>query len=123
MSKGLQTFVSYKYLKDATGIQYLVVISHGSNPISGIISKSPKNLILTLQSSASLKDGNVEQVYSYTGSGDLQATFKGGQTLPFRIDPIPSGRELAVPFDSLERSFSFDASSESSLGYDIADSL
>ena len=49
MSKGLQTFVSYKYLKDDTGIQYLVVISHGSNPISGIISKSPKNLILTLK--------------------------------------------------------------------------
>ena len=122
MSKGLQTFVSYKYLKDGAGIQYLVVTSHGTNPIQRV-SSSDKSLALTLKTSGALKDGNLEHVYTYTGSGSVTVYFTKGQTLSFTIAPIPKGAELTVPFDSLERSFSFGPSSDSSLGYDIADAL
>ena len=122
MSKGLQTFVSYKYLKDAAGIQYLVVTSHGTNPIQRV-SSSDKGLVLTLKTSSALKDGNLEYVYTYIGSGSVEVYFAKGQNLRFPIASIPKGAELAVPFDSLERSFSFGPSSDSSLGYDIADAL
>tara|TARA_R100001510_G_scaffold12104_1_gene9333 strand:+ start:597 stop:4985 length:4389 start_codon:yes stop_codon:yes gene_type:complete len=122
MSKGLQTFVSYKYLKDAAGIQYLVLTSHETNPVNKVKSLG-KGLVLTLKSSAALQDGNLEQVYIYTGSGSVEVTFSQKQTLTFTVTSIPRGGELPVTFDSLERSFSFDVSSESILGYDIADAL
>ena len=107
MSKGLQTFVSYKYLKDAAGIQYLALVSHGSNPVVGAKSSS-KSLVLSLKSSVALKDGNVEQVYSYIGSGTIEIAFKEGQSESITIADLPKGTELAVPFDSLIRSFTFD---------------
>lgn len=122
MSKAVQTFVSYKYLKDATGLQYLVITSHVSNPVSRVLSLG-KGLVLTLKSSTSLKDGNVETVYTYTGSGSVEITFKDSQTTNINIFDIPKGSELTVPFDSLDRSFTFDISSESLLGYDISDAL
>ena len=109
MSKAVQTFVSYKYLKDATGLQYLVITSHVSNPVSRVLSLG-KGLVLTLKSSTSLKDGNVETVYTYTGSGSVEITFKDSQTTNINIFDIPKCSELTVPFDSLERSFNFDVS-------------
>jgi len=122
MSKAVQTFVSYKYLKDATGLQYLVITSHVSNPVSKVLSLG-KGLVLTLKSSTTLKDGNEEKVYTYTGSGSVEITFKNSQTTNINIFDIPKGSELTVPFDSLDRSFTFDVSSESLLGYDISDAL
>ena len=122
MAKGLQTFLSYKYLKDASGIQYLVLISHVSNPVIGAAGLG-KGFTLTPKTVSTLKDGNREQVYTYTGSGNVTANFKEGQTITISVSDIPKGSELAVPFDSLERSFNFDVSSESLLGYDISDAL
>ena len=122
MSQLIQTFLSYKALKDATGKQYVVFISHGSNPIVRI-STSSKGLILTRKTQSTLRDGNVEHIYTYTGLGTVNIEFKGRETTQIDIGEFQAGQEIGVPFDSLERSFSFDISTESEKGYDISDAL
>ena len=117
----LQTFLSFKYFKDAAGVNYLIVNSSGENPV---ISLSPSGSIrITSDSRQVLRDGTNEIIQTYTGSGDLTVTFNNKATTQISIVEPSSGEALPAPFGSLQRSFSFNTASGSDTGYDISDAL
>ena len=117
-----QTFYTHKRLRDATGVQYFILISHGSNPITRAYSKD-KLVILTANSVKTLRDGSVEHIYTYTGTGLVSIEFKHSTGTNQILNDIPASEQLSVPFDSLERSFQFDINRQAKLGYDITDAL
>ena len=124
MSRILQTFLSYKYLKDAAGVNYLVINSLGENPVISILGETGKGgVIITSDTRTVSREGTHEIVITYTGSGDLAALFEAGQTYKFRVEEPSSDDILPVAFSSLQRSFTFNISSDSDTGYEISDAL
>ena len=123
MSRILQTFLSYKYLKDAAGVNYLVVNSLGENPVISIKTEGKGGVIITSDQRFVSRAGTHEIVITYTGSGKALAVFKNGQTHSFRVEEPTSSESLPVPFSDLKRSFTFKDSADSKTGYDISDAL
>ena len=122
MSKSIQTFFTYKYLKDAAGVQYVIFISHHTNNISTVVNASRGGSFKS-HSVENLRDGSREIIFTYSGVNLVTVTFEDGQTKDVRIADIPKGNELQAPFESLRRSFSFDSNQGSKTGYNISDAL
>jgi hypothetical protein len=122
MANSIQTFFTYKYLKDAAGVQYVIFISHHTNRISTVVNPSRTG---TFQSHSvqNLIDGSRELVFRYSGISQLDITFEDRQTKSITIADISKGNELQAPFASLRRSFSFDSNQGTKTGYNISDAL
>ena len=76
MSRILQTFLSYKYFKDAAGVNYLVVNSLGENPVISIKTEGKGGVIITSDQRFVSRAGTHEIIITYTGSGKASAVFK-----------------------------------------------
>lgn len=121
MSRRLQTFVSYKYFKDAGGIQYAILYSHSENPIVTI--KADSGISIDSDARSTLRNGATEIIVKYSGGGRINATFKDRTYISLTFPVIPDADKLSVPFSELSRSFTFDVADSPSVGYEISDSL
>lgn len=123
MSKVLQTFYSYKYLKDAAGVNYAIFNSHAENPIVSITPALKGLSVITSDTRQSLRDGTNEIVLTYNGSGTFDIVFRNGDTSQVVLNELTETQALPVPYASLQRSFTFSIEESSKTGYNITDAL
>ena len=123
MSKVLQTFYSYKYLKDAAGVNYAIFNSHAENPIVSITPALKGLSVITSDTRQSLRDGTNEIVLTYNGSGTFDIVFRNGDTSQVVLNELTEAQALPVPYASLQRSFTFSIEEGSKTGYNITDAL
>tara|TARA_A100001515_G_scaffold104495_3_gene85174 strand:- start:5730 stop:10124 length:4395 start_codon:yes stop_codon:yes gene_type:complete len=123
MSKVLQTFYSYKYLKDAAGVNYAIFNSHAENPIVSITPTLKGLSVITSDTRQSLRDGTNEIVLTYNGSGTFDIVFRNGDTSQVVLNELTEAQALPVPYASLQRSFTFSIEEGSKTGYNITDAL
>ena len=121
MSRRLQTFVSYKYFKDAGGIQYAILYSHNDNPLT--VLKADSGITIVSDTRSTLRSGATEIIVKYSGGGRINATFKDRTYVSLTFPVIPDADKLSVPFSELSRSFTFNVADSPSIGYEISDSL
>ena len=123
MSKVLQTFYSYKYLKDAAGVNYAIFNSHAENPIVSITPTLKGLSVITSDTRQSLRDGTIEIVLTYNGSGTFDIEFQNGDRSQVVLNELTEAQALPVPYASLQRSFTFSIEESSKTGYNITDAL
>ena len=66
MANSIQTFFTYKYLKDAAGVQYVIFTSHHTNNISTVVNASSGGSFKS-HSIENLRDGSREIIFTYSG--------------------------------------------------------